>query len=182
MRPGTVILIGALLAAVVMASGLGGCGDGEAMPTSTSPSSALPPLTTTTSSSSTTATPPGTAGTIDELSDSIEYARSLGGISHLGETLYFVVGAMVETEEEAQALLHEAIPFFGDMQSYFIVQRSDSFEGFEPGKWVIVESYGESPSPENIEFGQRAFPDAYVTSAKVLTSDPIPVYEDRLGL
>ena len=110
-------------------------------------------------------------------SDSIAYAKSLGGTSHEGETLYFVIGASVESEPEAQAMLEDAIPLFGDMQSYFIVQRSDNFQGMEPGWWVIIEAYRSEPSPENLDFDRRGFPDAYVESATVRTSDPIPVYE-----
>jgi hypothetical protein len=184
-----IVMVAAIIpAAIMLAGSLSGCDGKAAGPASPAPTSGLPPLATTAppstappstaAASSTTST----AGLVDELSDSVEYARNLGGISHQGEILYFVVGAVVQSEVEAQTLLREAIPFFGDMQSYFIVQRSDSFEGFEPARWVIVEPYAESPSAENIEFGRRAFPGAYVTSAKVLTSDPIPVYEDRLGL
>lgn len=184
MRLKTVIVASMLLAATVITSSLNGCGGGVTAPASTATTPALPPVATTTSPPLVTAAPSSAdaGGIVDELSDSIEYARGLGGISHQGETLYFVVGAVTQSEGEAQALLREATPFFGDMQSYFIVQRSDNLEGFETGKWVILEAYDESPSAENVEFGRRAFPDAYVTSAKVLASDPIPVYEDRLGL
>jgi len=193
MRAKRVLLAGAacVLLLAGFGTGLTACGGEPATSTSTLPAtsalspSSLPALTTTT-----TPAPPAPAGTqnatsttaADELSDSLEYARSLGGIPRKGETLHLVVGASVETEAEAQALLREAMPFFGDMQSYFIVQKSDNFEGMAPGRWIIIEAYDEMPSAENIEFGRRAFPEATVTVAKVLTSDPIPVYEDRLGL
>ncbi len=116
------------------------------------------------------------------MADSIEYARSLGGASREGETLFFVIGAETDTEQEAQRLLEEAQPYFGDMVNYFIVQKSDNFEGMAPGKWVVFEAYDSNPSAENREFGQRAFPSAYVVQATVRTADPIPVFEDRLGL
>jgi hypothetical protein len=109
---------------------------------------------------------------------STAYAESIGGTNHEGETLYFVVGASVQTEQEAQAALDKAIPLFGDMQSYFIVQRSDSFDGMRPGWWVVIEAYRKPPSQENVDFARRAFPDAYVKRSVVGVSAPIPVYED----
>jgi len=106
------------------------------------------------------------------------YAAELGGSSHEGESLYLVVGATVTSEGEALGLLEDALPLFGDMQPYFIVQASDSFEPMAPGQWVVIEAYRDEPSPENLEFGRRAFPDARVERVTVQTSAPIPVYED----
>lgn len=111
----------------------------------------------------------------------LTYAKQLGGTSHNGQSLYFLVGASVKTEAEAQALLDKADPLFGDMQSYFIVQRSDNFQGMAQGWWVVIEAYRKSPSDENLDFGRRGFPGAYVKRATVRTSDPIPVYEDLVG-
>jgi hypothetical protein len=107
----------------------------------------------------------------------LDYAEELGGVSHLGQQLYFLIGDSVETEREAQSLLDEAIPRFGDMQSYFIVQRSDNFEGMRPGWWVVFEAYRMQPSDANLQFGKRGFPGAYVKRATVLTNDPLPVYD-----
>ncbi len=121
-----------------------------------------------------------TTATVAVSSDSVAYAKSLGGTSHEGQALYFVIGASVASERAAQAMLEDALPRFGDMQSYFIVQRSDNFEGMNPGWWVILEAYRNEPSPENLDFGRRGFPDAYVRHATVRTSDPIPVYEDMV--
>ena len=112
---------------------------------------------------------------------SIEYARSLGGTSHLGETLYFVVGVSVDTEELASSALEAATPRFGDMQDYFIVQRSDNFDGLQPGSWVVIEAYRDKPSADDLAFGRRGFPAASVQKATVSTEDPIPVVEDMLA-
>jgi len=111
----------------------------------------------------------------------IQYAKDLGGKSHKGESLYFIIGDSVDSEFAALARLEQAVPKFGDMQSYFIVQRSDGFQGMTPGWWIIIEAYRQQPSPENIQFGERGFPNAYVKKATVKTSDPIPVYEDLTG-
>ena len=177
-----VLVIVAVLAAVV-----NGCGKTPATVSSSEAPATTPPSTATVASASTDSTATSTVETTtmettDPLSDSIAYARSLGGLSQEGATLFFVVGAATNTEAEAQALLEKALPSFGDMQSYFIVQQSDNFDGMEPGKWVVIEAYKENPSAENVDFGRRAFPNAYVVRAKVMTADPIPVYEDRLGL
>lgn len=110
--------------------------------------------------------------------ESIAYAESLGGTSHEGETLYTVIGASVETEARAQELLQNALPSFGDMQSYFIVQLSDNFMGMEPGWWVVIEAYYAEPDGAQLDFCRRGFPDAYVKRVTVETSNPIPVYED----
>lgn len=123
------------------------------------------------------------AGTTVGLSDlSLVYAEDLGGTSHKGEELYLLIGATVESEERAQTLLEEAIPLFGDMQSYFIVQNSSNFRGLEPGKWMVIEAYRDKPSQENVEFARRGFPKAQIKTGIVLTTDPIPVYEDMMGL
>ncbi|MDP3631264.1 MAG: hypothetical protein Q8S43_10000 [Actinomycetota bacterium] len=90
------------------------------------------------------------------------------------------MGTSVRSEQEAQAALEKAIPLFGDMQSYFIVQRSDGFDGMASGWWVVIEAYRERPSQENMDFARRAFPDAYVRRAVVGVSAPIPVYEDMV--
>ena len=110
--------------------------------------------------------------------ESLYYARSIGGVSQQGRTLYFIVGTSVATEAEARAGLNRAIPLFGDMQSYFIVQRSDNFDGMKPGWWIVAEAYAKPPSADNLAFGKRAFKQAYVRRAVVHTTDPIPVYED----
>jgi hypothetical protein len=110
--------------------------------------------------------------------DPIKYARALGGTSHIGKSLYFVIGASVSSERKAQSLLDESDALFGDMQSYMIVQRSDNFDGMKPGYWIVAEAYATYPAKENLEFCRRAFPSAYVKKATVLTSDPIPVYDE----
>lgn len=111
---------------------------------------------------------------------SLEYAMSIGGTDHDGETLYFVIGVTVPTELEAQKALDAALPRFGDMQSYFIVQSTDKFGGMEPGSWVVVEAYRKAPSAENMQLARRGFPRATVVKATVRTSEPIPVYEDMV--
>ena len=189
--PGLCGVVPVLIAGIVVACVVSGCAQQQvtssesSAPTtvSTAASSAAPTTVTTAGtapttvvSSSTTAQTPTTSVTLS--SDSIAYAESLGGTSHEGETLYFVIGANVASEPEAQATLNDASPLFGDMQSYFIVQISDNFEGLEPGWWVVLEAYRSEPSQENLDFDRRGFPDAYVASATVRTADPIPVYED----
>lgn len=124
-----------------------------------------------------TVTPPQATGVS---SKSVAYARSIGGTPHQGKTLYFIIGASTKSEDEAQSKLVNAIPIFGDMQSYFIVQKSDNFEGMQPGWWVIVEAYKRKPSQENLDFAKRVFPDASVRKAVVRTSDPIPVYNELI--
>jgi hypothetical protein len=170
--PALVLLFAALLT---------GCGPAADVTTETSTVTTVP-VTAVTGSSATTEEPPSTTTAENSPSERIEYALSLGGVSREGDTLFFVVGAETASEEEAQALLQEAIPVFGDMQSYFIVQKSDNFKGMAPGQWVVIEAFEANPTAENVEFGRRAFPSAYVVQAKVLTAEPIPVYEDRLGL
>ena len=189
-RPCVVTL--ALIAGLVVVALVSGCAQEQPAPSSvsslgTTASTAASTTTTagrTTSAgvtSSTAASTTTTTTTVGVSSDSIAYAKLLGGTSHEGETLYFVIGASVESEEAARAMLEDATPRFGDMQSYFIVQLSDNFEGMEPGWWVIFEAYHRKPSSENLDFDRRGFPDAYVKQATVRTSDPIPVYEDMVG-
>ena len=123
-------------------------------------------------------TPEATEPSISQ--ESIDYALSLGGTPHEGATLFLVVGAVTDTEEDARAALDEALPMFGDMQSYFIVQRSDNFTGLDVGPWVVFEAYRDEPSEDNLMFAGRAFRDPSVHEVVVATSDPIPVTEEIL--
>ena len=85
------------------------------------------------------------------------------------------------TEAQAQAALDKALPLFGKAQPYFIVQHSDSFAGMASGSWVVVEAHFKTPTAENLELARKGFPGAHVVRARVLVSDPIPVYEDLVG-
>ena len=169
---------------------LGACATSSPDPTATSVT-ASPRTTSSTSGVPSTESPEAAATPVDEPAStqnadlsaaSLDYARRLGGVPRQGETLFLVVGAQAATEAEAVALLEQAKPYFGDMVSYFIVQKSDNFEGLAPGEWVVIEAHGENPPEEEVDFGKRGFPHAYVARVTVMTADPIPVYEDRLGL
>ena len=107
------------------------------------------------------------------------YAKELGGWSHQGETLYLIVGGSFKSEAATTKALKTARPYFGDMQDYFIVQRSDNFSGMRPGWWILVEAYRTNASAkEQLEFAQRAFASTSIKKATVNTADPIPVYND----
>lgn len=108
---------------------------------------------------------------------SLEYARKLGGVTQSGKRLWVILGRTAETEAEAQEALDAALPTFGDMQSYFIVQHSDGFEGLPLGQWVVIEAYEAAPSSENLDLARRGFADADVAEVTVKTGDPVPVYE-----
>jgi hypothetical protein len=198
-RPWRRFVVLVLLVGLGAAAFVAGCGGQQSPPSSASStstasttavattnsasrtSSATSAIIASSTAASTTAVSTG-KGSGGVSSDSIAYAQSLGGTSHEGETLQLVIGALLDSEQAAQATLLEATARFGDMQSYFIVQLSDNFEGMEPGWWVILEAYWDEPSPENLDFDRRGFPEAYVTSATVMTSDPIPLYEDMVGV
>ncbi len=171
---------------VILAAAPCACGGEDAEPATTRTTVAVePPTTATTSTTESPATtesvttPPATVAISAAAS---VYAEDLGGTPHRGQTLFFVVGAGVDSEEEARNLLDEVSPLFGDMQPYFIVQNSSNLDGMEPGRWVVVEAYRDEPSAENLDFGRRAFPDLKVVEATVLSDDPIPVYEEIMGL
>jgi len=141
--------------------------------TSSAPTTAAPGITAT----STPAERPAASKPVS--SASRRYAKGLGGVSRLGETLYFIVGGSFKNEAAAAKALKNARPYFGDMQDYFIVQRSDNFSGMRPGSWVLIEGHRSAASAQQqTEFAQRAFTSAVVRQAAVNTSDPIPVYED----
>jgi hypothetical protein len=112
---------------------------------------------------------------------SVGYAKQLGGASHEGETLYVIIGASLNYEDLAQQRLDDATPSFGDMQSYFIVQKSDNFDGMEPGWFIAMEAYrDEAHAKESLDFARRGFEDPYIKKVVVRTTDPIPVYEDQV--
>ena len=188
-KPGCRLSVYMVLVGVVVSLGAvqGGCSGGEdAEPVATTTTVVAESSTTapTPSTESPAATEPATnpPATVAVSAAASVYAEDLGGAPHRGHTLYFLVGASLDSEEAARTLLDEVAPLFGDMQSYFIVQNSSNLDGMEPGRWVIVEAYRDEPSAENLEFGRRAFPDPQVVEATVLTDDPIPVYEEIMGL
>lgn len=169
-------MVGFVATLVVVAPILASCGGEKTTNTQSASTTALPVSTTAMDASDTTKTSgPGVSR------ESIAYAEQLGGTSHEGDILYVIIGASVPTEAEAQQLLEQALPSFGDMQPYFIVQRSDNFEGMEPGWWVVMEAHYSEPDTCELEFGRRGFPDAYVKKVTVSVPDPIPVYEDMVG-
>lgn len=177
-RPAALGMVGLAVVGLMLtlAFGVGACTDLTQSDTGTTTATLGTTVTSVTSTGGVT-TSAAAANPVSQ--DSRDYALSLGGTSHKGEKLYFVIGASVKSEKQAQALLEPA-KAVGDMQSYFVVQLSDNFDGMTPGYWVVFEAYREYPSQENIDFGRRPFPDAYVKSAVVLTDDPLPVYEDML--
>ena len=179
------LAVAAVSAAAVLVLA-GGCGAKLSPPTETPAATASPTVTASapaTVASSVPLTPETSpsASQIEPSANALDYAKSLGGSSHEGERLYLIVGASVGTENEAQALLDRATPAFGDMQTYFIVQRSDNFDGLTPGLWVLIEAHRKQPSAADMQLAKRGFRDAYVKSAIVRTSDPIPVYEDLVS-
>lgn len=112
----------------------------------------------------------------------IDYAKQLGGTSQEGQTLYVIVGASMNFEDLVQQRIDDATPAFGDMQSYFIVQKSDNFEGMDPGWFVAIEAYrDETHAKDSLDFARRGFEEPYIKRVVVRTSDPIPVYEDMVG-
>jgi hypothetical protein len=126
-------------------------------------------------SAATTAKPSGVSA------KSLAHAHSIGGSDQEGKTFNFIVGGTFGTEAQAQAALGKALPAFGDTQPYFIVQRSDSLAGMAPGTWVVVEAHFKTPTAKDLELARRGFPGANVVRARVLVSDPIPVYENLVG-
>ncbi len=165
----------AVVLSAVWALSLSACTDlNDTQPTGPS----IGPVSTgVTDTSSAPTEPPTTSTTVvanPVSQESRDYAAWLGGTSHQGEKLYFVIGASVKTEAQAKALLEPA-KAVGDMQSNFIVQLSDNFAGMTPGYWVVFEAYYGYPSDDDLFFCRRPFPDAYVKTATVLTDDPIPV-------
>lgn len=106
-------------------------------------------------------------------------AEVLGGTSHEGETLWFVVAAAEQSEGDAWWRISDALPLFGDTQMYFIVEQSSHIEGFEPGLWVVIEAYQDKEHAESgRDWSLRAFEDAYIKQGTVKCDDPIPVVEE----
>jgi hypothetical protein len=160
------VLAGILILGMTGCSDLTGT-DGESTDTTVEP--------VTTEAPATSVAPPTTVAAVNPVSqESRDYAAWLGGTSHKGEKLYFVIGASLKSEAQAKARLEPA-KAVGDMQSSFIVQLSDNFAGMASGYWVIFEAYYAYPSEDDLLFCRRPFPDAYVKTATVLTDDPIPV-------
>lgn len=160
-----------------------GCGDEEPGPLSTNTTRMTEQTTVSTTQAPTTASSSESPRATVPLSGAaLAYAEDLGGISHLGHALYLVVGTTAGSEDKARTLLDEVTPLFGDMQSCFMVQNSSNLEAMKLGHWVVMEAYRGEPSAENLDFARRAFPDAYVKEATALTEDPVPVYEEIIGL
>ncbi len=165
----------ALVLSAVWALGMSACADlTDTQPTGPSIRPVSTDITDTEPASTEAPTTSTTMAANAVSQESRDYAASLGGTSHRGEKLYFVIGASLKSEAQAKARLEPA-KAVGDMQSNFIVQLSDNFAGMTPGYWVVFEAYDGYPSEEDLLFCRRPFPDAYVKTATVLTDDPIPV-------
>lgn len=110
----------------------------------------------------------------------IRRAEELGGKPRRGQRIYVVVGASASTEIDAQRALERAIPVFGDMQTYFCVQRADAFDGLAASlPYVVIEAYeDEGNAREGLQLAARGFSQPYVSAVVVLTDDPIPLYEE----
>jgi hypothetical protein len=131
-------------------------------------------------------------GYASDLSDkALLYAKKIGGVSHEGDKFHLIMGPSTDTEAEAQALLDDALPRFGDMQSYFIIQLAENFDGLVGTykKYILIEVYSNPPAQDSLDFAVRIFADPAVTAADLVveqatanTWDPIPVYEDQTGL
>lgn len=167
-----------VVALLLLGLGAAACTDltePEASSTETTMEPEVVESTTTEAPTTTTEAPTTTTEAPNPVSqESRDYAASLGGTSHQGEKLYFIIGASLGSEAQAKTLLEPA-KAVGDTQMNFIVQLSDNFDGMTPGYWVIFEAYDGYPAEWDIEWCRRAFPSAYVKSATVLTDDPIPV-------
>jgi len=149
----------------------------EAGDASTTVTSLAEASTTVSEAPTTTTTVAATTTTLGSLlsQESLDYAASIGGTDHYGETLWFAIGqGALSSEAQAKTLLEPA-KALGDMQSNFIVQNSSNFDGMTPGYWIIFEAYYEKPGEGDLVFLRVPFPDIYVKSAVVMTHDPIPV-------
>ena len=161
---------------------LGGPDAPRYIPTLTATSSVVPGTDSSAPVAPSADSSPATAAKSSGVSaKSLAYARSVGGSDYEGQTFNFIVGGTFGTEAEAQAALDKALQVFGGAQEYFIVQRTDSFAGMVPGSWVVVEAHFKAPTAKSLELARRGFPGAHVVRARVLVSDPIPVYEDFVG-
>ncbi|MBN1632472.1 MAG: hypothetical protein JW990_22165, partial [Thermoleophilia bacterium] len=87
------------------------CGGGDAEPTTTTTTVAVeaPTITTASTTEPSATTEPSTtpSATVAVSAAASVYAEDLGGTPHRGQTLYFVVGARVGSEEEARTMLDE---------------------------------------------------------------------------
>lgn len=110
----------------------------------------------------------------------IDRARELGGVSHLGESLYLVIITSDASESVLASHYDEARPHFGDAADYFVILESRWFPELQTGGLVLAEAHATAESAEEARAwwdGRVDAPwyDAYVTKVTVDTTSPIPV-------
>jgi hypothetical protein len=109
------------------------------------------------------------------------YAKAMGGSSHKGQTLYLIVGATEPDLVRARRRLDWALVRFGDMETYYVIARSDSYTGLASGSWIVSEAYkveANAKKAENLELASRFSAAPVVRKVTAKTADPVPVYEE----
>jgi hypothetical protein len=112
--------------------------------------------------------------------NAVARARELGGVSHLGESLYLVIITSDMSESVLASRYEEARPHFGDAADYFVVLESQWFPVLQTHGLVLAEAHASAEGAEEARAwwdGRVDAPwyDAYVTKVTVETTSPIPV-------
>jgi len=123
---------------------------------------------------------PASPATPELSAAAIDYSKSLGGKSHRGETLYFVVATEDASESVVVSRLSEAEPHFGDTANYFVVLKSEWFPELAPGTFILAEAHATAAAAQEALAWWDGRDDAtwyrpVVRKVTVGTASPIPV-------
>lgn len=133
------------------------------------------------------AEPPEGSGSETETAGELPYAASemipfirTMGVSHKGEKLIALVRTVHPSKDAATKALTEALPSFGDLVTYFVIEPTEHLQGsgLPAGQWVVAEFYRKTPSAENVELDSRGVDKVQSLNVTVTCDEPIPVFED----
>lgn len=63
------------------------------------------------------------------------------GTRHTGSAIYTLIVASERTRGDAERRREDAASALGEFETYFVIDRSEHYEGMRPGWWVVFEPY-----------------------------------------
>lgn len=100
------------------------------------------------------------------------------GRRHTGETLFVLVAGLEEDRRAGLERLWEARAWAGEFQTYFILDRSDHYDGLPAGQWVVME-----PHEEPLDIGSSLkdrIPGSYESTVTVKCPDLFTTYDEQM--
>lgn len=111
----------------------------------------------------------------------IQHAYNLNGISRYGQSLYVIILASTQHEYQAKQRLEVVTRANPDLGAWFIVQKSNNFEGMNPGWYVAMAAFeNKANALQQLKRISRVVRHANIKQAIPRTHDPYPYMNKRI--